>query len=105
MFTMGWIVVLLGLVAMRWADGYIDFDAPVFWCTDIPRHQYYAGASLVGSIGIGLSASAFELRPGFDTGQPQDRRSAFRLAARVVTIWIWRQIPSVLASCAKLPTR
>jgi hypothetical protein len=30
MFTMGWIVVLLGLVAMRWADGYIDFDAPVF---------------------------------------------------------------------------
>jgi hypothetical protein len=40
MFTMGWIVALLGLVAMRWADGYIDFDAPVFWCTSILMHQY-----------------------------------------------------------------
>lgn len=30
MFTMGWLVVLLGVLAMRWADGRFPFSTLIF---------------------------------------------------------------------------
>jgi hypothetical protein len=36
MFTLGWLVVLLGVLAIRWADGRFPFPAP-----KLPGRQSY----------------------------------------------------------------